>query len=173
MYTLDTLNKYGKPEDYDAFHALIRDHYDNIMDADYPENLSLRWRAKRYVRTLAIDAVDEITTRPIDTVFYQEVIYLMISNIETAAVEEWIISQDGDASPGMEEAAREKLGNIVRIVRRISKHLGDAEANGHLQKMVDPLKAKLRSIEHNIEDACSCLRIDDEPLISSDSAHKK
>lgn len=171
--TLETLNYSGKLEDYDAFYVLIRDHDDNIKDADFPENLRLRWRVTRYVRTLSIDVVDEITTRPIDSGFYREAIYLMISNIETAAAEEWTISQDGDPSPGIEKAAREELDNIVDILRKISRHLADAVSKGYLPKTIDPLKQRLRSIDHNVEDACSTLQISHQPLIASDDANEK
>lgn len=173
MSTLETLKNHGKPEDYDAFHALIRDHDGSFKNADFPENLGLRWRVKRYVRTLSIDAVDEITTRPIDSGFYREVIYLMLSNIESAGAEEWAIRQDGEPSPGIEDAARDELENIVNILRTMSRHLRDAVAKGYLPKTVDPLKERLRSIDHNVEDACSSLQIDHQPLITTDDANEK
>lgn len=161
LLNMTTLQSLSSVDVYHAFHPLIKDHDENIKNASFPEGLSLRWRVRRYVRTLSMDALDEITTRPIDSGFYREAIYLMVSNIESAP------------SPRFEKAARDELGGIVSILRTMSRHLRDAVSKGYLPKTIAAVKERLRSIDHDVEDACSSLRINHQPLITSGDANEK
>jgi nitric oxide synthase oxygenase domain/subunit len=100
-------------------------------------------------------------------------IYLRIETCEIAMEEEQMNMRNYEETHwGALEAIQEELHDIVNISQSLYKHVKNAAANGYLQKYIAVLKEGLRSIDEDIEDACSTLHIQHEPLIYSDDADK-
>jgi hypothetical protein len=61
----------------------------------------------------------------------------------------------------------------VDTSQSLYKHVKNAAANSYFQKFIAALKEGMRSIDENIEDACSTLNIQHESLSYLDDADKR
>jgi hypothetical protein len=164
MSTSRTLLRQANPQDCREFHALIRDHLDNIRNDDFTQQMSRELSVKRYVRTLSSDAIDEMIARPIDSEFYRQMIYFRIIAYKKARREDQAITQ---------EYARWELENIVNTSQAIYKLVRDAADRGYLQKTIGPVRDRLQSLSHNFADVCLYLGIDHKPFIFTAGAAQK
>lgn len=131
-------------------------------------------RVDEYVRTLSDEDLDRIVSQPIISEWYRYGIYLQIGACETAR-------EDIEARWGVhdeifldaQESAREGLRDIVDISQTLYTHVKKAAASGCLEKHIEFLKEMLQGMDERIEDACSYLGIQHQPLVFLDDADQR
>lgn len=168
--TLRALAEHGDPNDYRIFQQLTKDHISSISRDGFSRPIHLFETAvRRYVRTLSGEKLDQVVSKPVDSQFYREMIYLRINDCENMREE---AMQMGGNYNGF-EAAEYEFKYIVKLSRNLYEHIKDASMNGYLEKHIVLLKTKVQSIDEVIEDACRSLRIPHQPLVYTDTANQR
>ena len=108
--------------------------------------------------------------KPIDSQYYRDAIHLRIGAYELAKFEDMNINLEDSSEL---EAAYDNLLEIVKTSRSLYQHVKEAAVGGYLEKNIDFLKAKVESIDEDIEDACSLLNIPHQPLAYPDNVDQR
>ena len=163
--TLRTLREHDRSNRSETFQRLIEDHPDKIEN-EFSDSMTLKSRVKRYVRSLSIQKTYQLVLKPIDSNYYRDAIYMQISAYERARVEDLNYDFDDFSS---QDAPREDLSEMVEASQNLYQNVKEAVVGGYLEKNIDSLKAKVESIDDEIEYACSSLAITHLPLVYSDN----
>ncbi|KGO37159.1 hypothetical protein PEX1_054030 [Penicillium expansum] len=173
---LRTLQEHEKSKDYQTiFVDFTAGNLANIKHDDRLQSISRAIR--RHVARLSKKDLYEIVSKPFKSDFYREMIYLGIQAFEDALEYEKYELMDilmfGDPPPVPSEAVHEQLCDILHLSRSLYNQIKDAAASGYLRKSIPVLKEGLRSIDEDIEDLCSTLGVQHEPLVYLDDTDER
>ncbi|KAF7515535.1 hypothetical protein PCG10_003162 [Penicillium crustosum] len=173
---LRTLQEHKKSKDYQKI--FVDFTVGNLANINHDDRLQSIYRAiRRHVATLSEENLYEIVSKPFKGDFYREMIYLAIQAFEDALEYENCELMDmlihGDAPPVPSEAVHEQLCDILHLSRSLYNQIKDAAASGYLRKSIPILKEGLRSIDEDIEDLCSTLGVQHEPLVCLDDTDER
>ncbi|KAI2734222.1 hypothetical protein DTO013E5_10099 [Penicillium roqueforti] len=173
---LRTLQEHYKSENYQK--TFVDFTVGNLANINHDDRLQSITRAIRHhVATLSKKDLHEIVSRPFKSCFYHEMIHLRIEAFEWALEYEKYEQMDmllsGDRPRDPSGAIREQLCHILHMLRSLHNQVKDAATSGYLRKSVSVLKEGLRSIDIDIEDLCSTLGVQHEPLVYLDDTDER
>ncbi|KAJ5366084.1 hypothetical protein N7541_000025 [Penicillium brevicompactum] len=174
LTTLRTLRLRGKQDDYQDFRRLTEDHIGKIEHDPRLENFSEDIRVRQYVRMLSSKTLRPIVSRPIETQFYREAIYLRIMAYRGAKEEEdFRLAAYEESTQGYEQFDITELHHVVDLSQSLYDKVKDAAHRGYLEPELDRLKVLLQSIDDHIKDACEEMVIPNQPMVFSKDADRR
>lgn len=162
---LRTLHYRGNQDDYRNFKSLTEDHIAKIEHDDRLKHFDEDIRVWNYVRMLPSTTLRSIVSRPFETQYYREAIYLRIMAYRRAS--QYV------SAVGHEPYDVSQLCQIVELSQRLYKKVQDATLSGYLEPGLDRLRILLQSIDEPIENACNETGIHNQPMVFSGNACRR
>lgn len=174
LTTLRTLHLCGNQNDYQDFRRLTEDHIGKIEHDPRLENFPEDIRVRQYVRMLSRKTLRGIVSRPFETQYYREAIYLRIIAYRRAKEDEdYRLAAYEESAQGYEQFDTTELHHVVVLSQSLYDQVKDAAHSGYLEPELDRLKILLQSIDDHVKDACEEMAIQNQPMVFSKDADRR